>query len=225
MGEPLVAAEGVSRSYDGGRVVALHEVTLAIHPGDFAAITGPSGSGKSTLLNLLSGLDRPTQGRVLFEGREPRTRRRWTAIRSRRIGLVFQQFNLLATLTARQNVEMPLFGVVASAAERRRRAASLLDRVGLAHRADHRPHELSVGERQRVAIARSLVNSPALILADEPTGSLDTHSAASVLHLLTEIHESEGVALVIVTHDLGIAERARRRVSLRDGRVEADDRA
>jgi len=223
MTEPVISVENVTKTYDDGRVVALRDVALQIHPGEFLAVSGPSGSGKSTLLNMMSGLDRPTRGRVFFEGAEPRTRRQWTAIRARRIGYVFQQFNLLATLSARQNVELPMFGVVGSARERRRRAMALLDRVGLAPRASHRPGELSVGERQRAAIARSLANSPVVILADEPTGNLDTNSSASIMELLTEIHAGEGATLVVVTHELEVAAHAGRLVKLQDGRVVGDE--
>ena len=223
MSEAIISIEHVSRTYDAGKVVALRDVTLEIHPNEFVAITGASGSGKSTLLNVMSGLDSATSGRVLFEGGEARTRRQWAAIRARRIGYVFQRFNLLATLNARQNVELPMFGVLGPAAERRRRAMTLLERVGLAHRASHHPIELSVGERLRVAIARSIVNSPVVLLADEPTGSLDTKSSAVVLSLLEEIRGSEGTALVMVTHDAEVAARADRQVQVQDGTIVADN--
>jgi len=217
--ECIVAVQGVTKSYDAGRVVALREATLHVGRGEFVAIMGPSGSGKSTLLNMMSGLDAPTVGRVLFEGAEPRGRRAWSRIRARRIGYVFQRFNLLATLNARQNVELAMFGVVAGAGERRRRAEALLERVGLTHRATHRPCELSVGERQRVAIARGLANEPVVLLADEPTGNLDSASSESVLALLTEVHARSGATLVVVTHDAEIAARAARRVRMLDGRI------
>ena len=224
MNEYIVALQDVTKSYDAGRVVALREATLRVGRGESVAIMGPSGSGKSTLLNVMSGLDEPTGGRVLFEGAEPRGRRAWASIRARRIGYVFQRFNLLATLNARQNVELAMFGVVGRARERRRRAEELLERVGLSHRASHRPNELSVGERQRVAIARSLANSPVVLLADEPTGNLDSASSESVLALLTEVHARSGATLVIVTHDAGIAARAERQVRMHDGQIVSDER-
>jgi ABC-type lipoprotein export system ATPase subunit len=218
----LLAVENVCRAYDGGRVLALDGVTLTIAPGGFVAIRGPSGSGKSTLLNLLGGLDQPTSGSVFFEGRAPAGRAAWTALRRISLGHVFQSFNLLATMSARENVELAMFGVVRHARERSARALELLDRVGMAHRFDHLPHELSVGERQRVAIARAIANRPRAILADEPTGNLDTASATAVLALLEEIHERDGTALLVVTHDEAVAARARRQVLIRDGKVVAD---
>ena len=224
MAEPLVWIDRVSRTHDEGRVVSLQDVELRVDAGEFVAVTGPSGSGKSTLLNMMSGLDRPTSGRVHFEGVEPLTRRGWAAIRARRIGYVFQRFNLLATLTALQNVEVAMFGVVRGAAARRARARELLERVGLLLRAAHFPYQLSVGERQRVAIARSLANSPAIILADEPTGNLDSRSAASSIELLKLTRASDGIALVVVTHDAKVAAHAPRLVALEDGRIVRDER-
>jgi putative ABC transport system ATP-binding protein len=225
MSTALLAAERIGRNYPRERCVALSDVSLAIAPGEYAAVTGPSGSGKSTLLHLLSGLDRPTSGRVLFDGRQPAGTGEWASIRARNIGFVFQSFHLLPTLTARQNVEVPMMGVVAGVRDRRRRAEELLARVGLADRAGHRPSQLSGGEKQRLAIARSLANSPAVILADEPTGNLDSKSAAGVLDLREALRREEGALLVIVTHDPDIAGRAERRISLQDGRMVADERA
>ncbi len=219
VGAPVVATEDVSREYDRGRVVALREVSLAVWPGDLMAVVGPSGSGKSTLLHLLGGLDRPTAGRVRFEGREPRSAGEWARLRARRIGFVFQAFNLLPVLTARENVEVPMLGVVPGARARRRRAERLLAAVGLADRAGHRPVELSGGERQRVAIARALANRPALVLADEPTGNLDSQTAEGIVRLLLDLRAEEGLALVVVTHDRDLAARCNRWVELRDGRI------
>ena len=222
MTEPLVALEQVSRRYDGGRIVALSDVTLRVAPGEFVAVVGPSGSGKSTLLHLLCGLDRPTAGRVFFRGAEPPSPAAWTGVRARQIGFVFQAFHLFPTLTALENVELPMFGVVGDGAERGRRARALLDRVGLGGRLGHLPSELSGGERQRVAIARSLANSPRLIGADEPTGNLDSGASAEVLDLLAELHRRDGASLVLATHNADVAARAGRIVHLADGRIVAD---
>jgi putative ABC transport system ATP-binding protein len=221
-GHLISALENVSRSYDDGRVVALREVTLSITRGAAVAIVGPSGAGKSTLLHLMCGLDRPQRGRVLFDGIEPRSAREWTRLRSSHIGFVFQSYNLLPTLTALENVEIPMMGVIGSAGERGRRAARSLAGVGLVNRAKYRPNELSGGERQRVAIARSLVNSPDLILADEPTGNLDRKSSGEILNLLFGIHDTEGTTLVIVSHDRSAVARAGRVVELLDGQIISD---
>jgi putative ABC transport system ATP-binding protein len=218
----IVSLEGVHRAYDGGRIMALRGVSLDIGEGERIAIAGPSGSGKSTLLNMLSGLDRPTGGRVLFDGVEPRSEAEWAWIRARQIGFVFQDFNLLPGFTALENVQMPMFGVVASAVERGRRAESLLARVGLLDRVSHYPAELSGGERQRVALARSLANGPRLILADEPTGNLDSRTAAGILDLLEEIQEDERAALVTVSHDPHVAARAGRDENIHDGAIRQD---
>ena len=222
MAPPLVALERVSRGYDGGRIVALRDATVRVAPGEFIAVVGPSGSGKSTLLHLLCGLDRPTDGRVLFRGAEPPSAAAWTRVRARQIGFVFQAFHLFPTLTALENVEIPMFGVVADGGERGRRARALLDRVGLAGRLHHLPSELSGGERQRVAIARSLANAPALIGADEPTGNLDSRASADVLDLLAELHRRDGASLVLATHNMEVAARAGRIIHLADGRIVAD---
>jgi len=219
MTESLIIAERVSRKYTTGRCMALRDVSFRVERNEHVAIMGPSGSGKSTLLHLLCGLDRPSTGCVLFEGKELRTRAEWAAVRARRIGFVFQAFNLLPTLTARQNVQVPMFGVIPKAQDRLRRADELLARVGLSERAGHRPTELSGGERQRLAIARSLANSPDVILADEPTGNLDSHTSQEILDLLADVQSREGTALVIVTHDSAVAQRAHRISHLKDGRM------
>ncbi len=219
MTETLVALEEVSRFYDGDRITALRSVTLNVDRGEFVAIVGPSGSGKSTLLHVMCGLDRPTAGRVCFAGHESPSRAEWTRIRARHVGFVFQSFYLLPTLTARENVEIPMFGVVAGAGDRGRRAEDLLARVGLANRARHRPSELSGGERQRVAIARSLANSPLMIAADEPTGNLDASTSAEIMRLFRDIHGRERSTLVVVTHNPDVAAYADRCVELLDGRI------
>ncbi len=222
MAADLVCLEGVWRVYPRGQVVALRDISLSIQRREYMAVTGPSGSGKSTLLHLAGGLDQPTRGRVLFDGSEPKTPSRWTALRARRIGTVFQSGHLLAGLTAAENVEIPMFGVWRSERERRRRVAELLERTGLDHRSEHRVSELSGGEAQRVAIARALANSPDLLLADEPTGNLDSHSTQEILALLEGLHERDGITLVIVTHDAAVSQRAERVVSLLDGQIASD---
>jgi len=217
-GSPVLALDDVRRVYGDGRVHALDGVSLAIARGECAAIMGPSGSGKSTLLHVLSGLDRPTSGRALFEGREPRPGE-WDRLRAERMGFVFQAFHLLPTLTAAENVEVPMFGTARSRREREERARELLRRVGLADRLTHLPRQLSGGECQRVAIARALANDPDLLLADEPTGNLDSKSSAEVLDLIFGIHAREGTTLILVTHEPAIAERAGRIIHLLDGRL------
>jgi len=223
MPAPLLSAEEVSRIYPKGGCTALNKVTLSIGPGDYVAVSGPSGSGKSTLLHLLCGLDHPTSGRVLFDNAAPANASAWARLRARRIGFVFQSFNLIPTLTALQNVEVPMFGVISRARERARRAESLLGCVGLSSRRNHRPGELSGGEKQRLAIARSLANAPDVILADEPTGNLDSRTAGEILDLLEGIRKTGGTTLVLVTHDAAIAGRAGRRIALMDGSIVSDE--
>jgi len=219
MNKNIISLEQVSRVYDGGRVTALRDVTLRIARKEFLAIAGPSGSGKSTLLHLLCGLDRPTKGRVFFEDSEPRSGKEWAELRSKRIGFIFQTFNLLPTMTALENVEVPMFGTKLNTEKRHKRAMELLSRVGLTDRARHRPNKLSGGERQRVGIARALANSPDIILADEPTGNLDSKTSAEILRLLEDIHINDGTTLVVVTHDREIAACAHKKIHLMDGRI------
>jgi putative ABC transport system ATP-binding protein len=218
-----VAVENARREYrlDGLIVQALRGVTLSIEVGDYVAIAGPSGSGKSTLMHLLGGLDRPTSGRLWLLGREVSdlSAADLAALRNQVIGFVFQSFHLLARTTARDNVALPLIYRGIRRAERRRRAEEILERVGLAHRMGHKPNQLSGGEQQRVAIARALVTEPSVLLADEPTGNLDSASGEAVLALLEELNAERGVAVAIVTHDHAIAARARRRVSMLDGEI------
>lgn len=220
----LIHLDAVSRTYPRGQVRAAREVSLQIGSQEYIAITGPSGSGKSTLLYLASGLDYPDAGTAYFDGRAPRTAAQWARLRATRIGFVFQSFHLIASLSAAENVEMPMLGVVAGEKTRRERALSLLKRVGLAERTAHRVADLSGGEAQRVAIARALANGPEVLLADEPTGNLDSETAAQILNLLEEVREHEHVSLVIVTHDELIAARAARVIRLRDGRIEGEER-
>ncbi|MBN2398978.1 MAG: ABC transporter ATP-binding protein [Candidatus Aminicenantes bacterium] len=215
---PILALEGVSRRYAQG-VTALQEVTLQIAPGVSVALRGPSGCGKSTLLHMLCGLDRPSAGRALFNGTQPASAGAWARIRAARIGFVFQAFHLLPMLNAMENVQIPMLGIERNARSRRRRAETLLERVGLAARACHRPGQLSGGECQRVAIARSLANKPDVILADEPTGNLDSQTSAAILGLLADIHKSDGVTLVMATHDATISSFAQRTIHMLDGRL------
>lgn len=217
MGSVLVELERVGRAYDSGRVTALQDVSLSVKSGEWLTIVGASGSGKSTLLNLMSGLDRPTSGRVLFEGRPSPPAAAWAEIRSQRIGFIFQAFHLLPTLTALENTEIPMFGLIGSSRARRAKALSLLARMGLENRARKLPADLSGGERQRVAIARGLANSPALLLADEPTGNLDSKSAAQIILLIEEIHRQDGTAVVLVTHNPRLAPQSCRWLKLVDG--------
>ncbi|MBY0397934.1 MAG: ABC transporter ATP-binding protein, partial [Thermoleophilia bacterium] len=217
----LLFGDGLRKLYPDGQVRALNGVTIGVRAAESVAITGPSGCGKSTLLNLLGALDRPDAGEVYFRG-EPLSRRRdLDRFRAREIGFVFQSFYLLPTLTARENVQVPMFeGPPRSRRERLAKADELLELVGMANRARHRPAKLSVGERQRVALARALANDPHLLLADEPTGNLDSDNAARVLDLLAALQKAKGIAVLIVTHSAEVADRADRVVRMRDGQVE-----
>jgi putative ABC transport system ATP-binding protein len=221
---PLIEAVDVERTYRLGRDVevrALRGVSLALAPGEHVAIVGTSGSGKSTLLNLLGALDRPTAGHVRFLGRDVQemSDAELAELRNRRIGFVFQSFHLLPRLSARDNVLLPLVYRPTGRRERLRRAEAALDAVGLGDRMDHRPAELSGGQQQRVAIARALVTEPDLVLADEPTGNLDTTTGEEVLDLLGRLVEDHGTALVVITHEAEVAARATRTIELRDGQV------
>ncbi|MCW2917769.1 MAG: transporter ATP-binding protein [Actinomycetia bacterium] len=220
---PVVELQDVTKTYPGD-VTALDAVSVKVEAGELVAIVGPSGSGKSTMLHLLGTLDRPSSGTVLVEGRDVSrlSDRRLSALRARRIGFVFQQFHLATGVSALDNVADGLLYGGVPPAQRRRRARLALERVGLGHRLDHRPHQLSGGEKQRVAIARSVVGEPALLLADEPTGALDSASGAGVIGLLRELAES-GTTVVVITHDRDIAATLPRQVQMRDGRIVQDN--
>ncbi len=224
MSPALVSATGLCRSFDGGEVQALSGASLALQAGDFVSLTGPSGCGKSTLLQLIGALDRPDAGALHWRGEDYAQLPDLGAFRARRLGFVFQSFHLMPTLSALDNVQLPMFERDWTRAERRERAQALLAAVGVAHRQDKRPPQLSGGERQRVAIARALANEPDLLLADEPTGSLDSASAEQVLALLHALHTSHGLTLLVVTHDAAVAAQAARTIRMLDGRI-VDDRA
>ncbi|HPW18334.1 MAG TPA: ABC transporter ATP-binding protein [Candidatus Aminicenantes bacterium] len=226
--EPVViAAEGLTKVYklDEQEVAALRGVSLTVERNEFVAIMGPSGSGKSTLMNLIGCLDTPTSGEYRLNGRlvSAMSEDELAYIRNREIGFVFQVFNLLARATAFHNVELPLVYAGTKKAERKDRARRALERVEMTARMSHRPSELSGGERQRVAIARALVNEPSLLLADEPTGNLDSRTGREILGLFHRLHE-QGHAIIIVTHDREVAGQAQRVIHIRDGRIERDER-
>ncbi|MFO0876004.1 MAG: ABC transporter ATP-binding protein [Gemmataceae bacterium] len=219
---PLVKCENIEREYPDGHVVALREVNFEIARGEFLAIMGPSGSGKSTLLNLLGGLDRPTRGDISIDGVKLQTERQLDDLRVNKVGFIFQAFHLLPTLTACENVQVPMFEGPLGTAARRKKAMELLAKVGMSHRLDHLPTMLSAGERQRVAIARALANDPLMLLADEPTGNLDTATGEAILKLFEELHRDHNMTLIIVTHSPEVGERAHRLIRLRDGRIIED---
>ncbi|WP_395109101.1 ABC transporter ATP-binding protein [Actinomadura sp. SCN-SB] len=229
MTEPALEAVDVTRAYtmEGVEVQALRGVSLRIDEGEFVAIVGPSGSGKSTLMHLLGCLDRPTSGTLRIGGRDVArlSGNELAELRNSLIGFVFQSFHLLPRTTARENVALPLVYRGVPRAERRRRAVDALTSVGLGHRVGHRPGQMSGGEQQRVAIARALVGAPRVVLADEPTGNLDTRTGHEVMDLLERLNRERGVAVVLVTHEPDVAERARRRVHIRDGLIERDESA
>jgi putative ABC transport system ATP-binding protein len=213
---------GLKKDFDDGQVHALRGVDLKIAEGEFVAIVGASGSGKTTLLQLLGALDRPTEGILKYRGQSLFDLPDTAAYRAHEIGFIFQAFHLLPTFTAAENVQIPMFEDHKSRQERKTRALELLKAMGLEHRVNHFPAKLSGGERQRVAIARSLANSPSVLLADEPTGNLDSQSADHVLELLTSLHHQRRMTMVLVTHDMTVAARASRAVQIKDGCVVFD---
>lgn len=222
MADAVIHAENLRKTYRRGAesVVAVDDISLTVAQGEFVAIVGPSGAGKTTLLQLLGAMDTPTAGRLLLAGQEVSrlSEGQLTRLRREQVGFVFQHFGLLPTLTVAENVALPaLFR-----REARDRGDLLLDRVGLSHRRGHRPSELSGGEMQRAAIARALINSPRLLLADEPTGNLDSATGAAILELLRDLQRDDGLTVVVVTHNPALADAARRRITLKDGKIASD---
>jgi putative ABC transport system ATP-binding protein len=220
-----VVVDGVAKAFENGRIVALRDVGFTVEPGELVAITGPSGGGKSTLLNLIGALDRPDAGTIVVDGEHVERLHDPSAYRSRTVGFVFQFHHLIPTLTAAENVQLPLLGTGLARSARAARAAERLAEVGLAHRAAARPGTLSGGERQRVALARALVNGPRLLLADEPTGALDTQTSDQIVELLQALRARRGTTILLVTNDPQVAERADRTLQIRDGAVVAATRA
>lgn len=225
---PVIAVHGVTKIYSMGdiEVHALRGIDVAIWPGEMVAIMGPSGSGKSTLMNIIGCLDIPTEGTYLLDGIDVSKLKdsQLAEIRCRKIGFVFQSFNLLPRTSARANVELPLIYAGSRGRQRRQRAEEMLRLVGLGERLDHKPNELSGGQQQRVAIARALTNAPAMILADEPTGNLDTKTSIEIMQLFQQLNREQGITIVFVTHEPEIATYCQRVIHVRDGVVERDER-
>jgi putative ABC transport system ATP-binding protein len=222
-GDLVYEAIGLKKDFDGGKVSALRGLDLKIRQGEFVAIVGPSGCGKSTLLAMLGSLDKPTGGTLTYRGRSLPDIPDPAAYRAHEIGFVFQAFHLLPTYTVAENVQIPMFEGKLSRSERQARALELLTSVGLSHRLTHYPSELSGGERQRVAIARGLANKPSVVLADEPTGNLDSVSSKAIMELLTQLHRDLAVTIVLVTHDANVAAQASRTIRMKDGQIISDE--
>jgi putative ABC transport system ATP-binding protein len=219
----IVVMRGVVKTFEDGRVRALDGVDLDIRAGECVAIVGPSGCGKSTLLHLIAALDRADEGTIIVNGEDLATEKNLSRHRAREVGLVFQLDNLLPTLSASENVQVPMFEIGLNARQRRERARELMELVGIADKASNRPTELSGGERQRVAIARALANQPVIMLADEPTGRLDSVSGRHILDLLDDLRRERGLTVIMVTHDMSVAARAGRIIRMLDGRIVADE--
>ena len=220
MNRVMVQTEGLVKTYLNGNIVALEEVDLRVEEGELVSILGPSGSGKTTLLNIIGALDKPTSGRVIVDGIDLSKVGNLNRFRSERVGFVFQLHNLIPTLNAHENVQLPMHSLKLSSKERRRRAMELLEVVGLKDRARHTPAMLSSGERQRVAIARALANNPSLVLGDEPTGTLDPETGQEIVDLMHGLNKEQGVTFIVVTHDPNVARSASKIVYLINGRVE-----
>jgi ABC-type lipoprotein export system ATPase subunit len=218
----IYEAVGIVKNFDDGHVQALRGVNFCVAQGEFLAVTGPSGCGKTTLLQILGALNRPTKGSLLYRGNSISDLRDQSSYRALEIGFIFQAFHLLPTFTALENVQIPMFEGRLPRSERKDRAVKLLESVGLGHRLGHFPAKLSGGERQRVAIARSLANDPSVLLADEPTGNLDSENASLILELIIGLHREQEMTLVLVTHDMSIAKRASRTIRMKDGRIVLD---
>jgi putative ABC transport system ATP-binding protein len=221
MTSPILEVRKLCKSYDEGRIEALRGVDLSITASEYLAISGPSGSGKSTLLQLLGGLDTATTGEVLFQNAALGSVVNLDEYRARQVGFIFQAFYLLPTLTAVENVQVPMLALDLLPSNRAQRAESLLREMGMEHRLNQYPNQLSAGERQRVAIARALANAPSILLADEPTGNLDSSNSARIMEILTGIQKQRGMTLIIITHDNEIASCAPRHIRIRDGRIES----
>ncbi len=228
MAKKIIELQNLVKTYKIGdsEVQALRDVSYSVDEGDFLAIMGPSGSGKSTLMNILGCLDKPTSGKYFLEGQDVSTfdKNELARVRNRKIGFVFQTFNLLARTSALENVELPLLYTSAHGKERHERALAALDSVGLRDRARHKTNQLSGGEQQRVAIARALLTSPTLILADEPTGNLDTKTSNEIMDIFTKLNVEKGITMIMVTHETDIAGYARKRIYLRDGQIIREER-
>ncbi len=221
MTSPTLEVRNLYKSYDDGKIEALRGVDVSIMAGEFLAITGPSGSGKSTLLHMLGGLDSPTSGEVLFRNARLGESINLDTYRSQHVGFIFQAFHLIPTLRAVENVQLPMLALSHKGFDRFERAYGLLKELGLGHRSQHYPHELSAGERQRVAIARALANAPEILLADEPTGNLDSVNSARIMEILTGIQRHRRMTLIVVTHENEVAHSAARQIRIRDGKVDA----
>jgi putative ABC transport system ATP-binding protein len=229
MGNPVISVRDLTKTYQVGEVEvrALRGASLDVYPGEFVCVTGPSGSGKSTFMHIVGCLDRPTGGQYLLDGRDVSrmSKDQLAAIRNKKIGFVFQGFNLLSRTTALDNVELPLLyngGSRMKTAERHRRAMAALEAVGLDQRSHHYPNQLSGGQQQRVAIARALINEPSILLADEPTGNLDTRTSVEVMEIFQRLNMERGITVVLITHEADIAEHGTRLIRFRDGRIQLD---